>query len=51
MTGALSAILSGTILGFGVLTALLARERYGVTQAVWASQLSTMMWLQYYPVA
>jgi crotonobetainyl-CoA:carnitine CoA-transferase CaiB-like acyl-CoA transferase len=51
LTGALSDILSGTMLGFGVLTALLARERHGVTQAVSASQLSTMMWLQYYNVA
>ncbi len=50
-TGALSDILSGTMLGFGVMAALLARERTGVTQSVWASQLSTMMWLQYYNLA
>jgi crotonobetainyl-CoA:carnitine CoA-transferase CaiB-like acyl-CoA transferase len=50
-TGALSDILSGTMLGFGVMAALLARERTGVSQSVWASQLSTMMWLQYYNVA
>ena len=50
-TGALSDILSGTMLGFGVLAALLARERLGVAQAVWSSQLSAMMWLQYYNVA
>ena len=50
-TGALSDILSGTMLGFGVIAALLARERTGVSQSVWASQLSTMMWLQYYNVA
>jgi len=50
-TGALSDILSGTMLGFGVLAALLARERHGITQAVWGSQLSTMMWLQYYNLA
>lgn len=50
-TGALSDILSGTMLGFGVLAALLARERLGVTQAVWSSQLSAMMWLQYYNLA
>jgi crotonobetainyl-CoA:carnitine CoA-transferase CaiB-like acyl-CoA transferase len=49
--GALSDILSGTMLGFGVLAALLARERSGVAQAVWSSQLSAMMWLQYYNVA
>ena len=30
LTGALSDILSGTMLGFGVLTALLARERHGI---------------------
>ena len=50
-TGALSDILSGTMLGFGVMAALLARERTGVTQSVYASQLSTMMWLQYYNLA
>lgn len=50
-TGALSDILSGTMLGFGVIAALLARERTGVTQSVYASQLSTMMWLQYYNLA
>lgn len=49
--GALSDILSGTMLGFGVLAALLARERSGVAQAVWSSQLSAMMWLQYYNIA
>jgi crotonobetainyl-CoA:carnitine CoA-transferase CaiB-like acyl-CoA transferase len=49
--GALSDILSGTMLGFGVLAALLARERTGVAQAVWSSQLSAMMWLQYYNIA
>ena len=49
--GALSDILSGTMLGFGVLAALLGRERSGISQAVWSSQLSAMMWLQYYNVA
>jgi len=49
--GALSDILSGTMLAFGVLAALLGRERSGVAQAVWSSQLSAMMWLQYYNVA
>lgn len=49
--GALSDILSGTMLGFGVLAALLGRERVGMSQAVWSSQLSAMMWLQYYNVA
>ena len=49
--GALSDVLSGTMLAFGVLAALLSRERSGVTQAVWSSQLSAMMWLQYYNVA
>jgi len=51
LTGALSDILSGTMLGFGVLAALLARERHGIAQTVWASQLATMMWLQYYNLA
>jgi CoA:oxalate CoA-transferase len=50
-TGALSDVLSGTMLAFGVVAALLSRERSGVTQAVWSSQLSAMMWLQYYGVA
>jgi len=50
-TGALSDVLSGTMLAFGVLAALIGRERSGVTQSVWSSQLSAMMWLQYYNVA
>ena len=39
------------MLGLGVLTALLARDRHGVTQSVWTSQLNPMMWLQYYNAA
>ena len=49
--GGLTDILSGTMLGFGVLAALLARERTGISQTVWASQVSAMMWLQYYNIA
>ena len=49
--GGLTDILSGTMLSFGVLAALLARDRTGVSQTVWSSQVSAMMWLQYYNIA
>ena len=44
--GGLSDVLSGTMLAFGVVTALLGRERQGTTPTVDASQLSAMLWLQ-----
>ena len=34
------------MLAYGVLAALLARERFGVGQEVDASHLGSMMWLQ-----
>jgi len=43
--GALSDVLSATMLAFGVVTALLGRERTGeAPEIVYASQMSTMMW-------
>lgn len=49
--GAMSDILSGTMLAFGIVTALLAKERTGkVPQTVYASQVSTMMWMALYHV-
>lgn len=50
-TGAISDTLAGTLLAFGILAALIARERVGITQAVYTSQLNAMMWLQYWNVA
>lgn len=43
---AISDILSGTMLAFGVVTGLLARERLGHGLAVNTSQLQTLMWTQ-----
>ncbi|MGH8595744.1 MAG: CaiB/BaiF CoA transferase family protein [Gammaproteobacteria bacterium] len=50
-TGALSDVLSGTMTAFGVMAALLAKERHGTISGVACSQLSTMMWLQCYAIA
>lgn len=48
--GLISDVQSATCLTFGIVTALLVRERMGTAQTVIASQLSAMMWLQYYRV-
>lgn len=50
-TGALSDVLSGTMTAFGVVMALLARERLGCIPEVACSQMSTMMWVQSYAIA
>lgn len=44
--GAISDILSGTMLAFGIITALLGRERLGVSAGVSASQLGSLLWVQ-----
>ncbi len=44
--GALSDVLSGTMMAFGVLAALRERDRTGEGQAVSTSQLQTLMWMQ-----
>ena len=49
--GTLSDVLSGTMLAFAVVTAFLNRERWGHTLGAVCSQLSAMMWLQYYCIA
>jgi crotonobetainyl-CoA:carnitine CoA-transferase CaiB-like acyl-CoA transferase len=49
--GTLSDVLSGTMLAFAVVTALLNRERWGRAAGAACSQLSAMMWLQYYSIA
>ncbi len=49
--GTLSDVLSGTMLAFAVVTALLDRERWGRAAGAACSQLSAMMWLQYYSIA
>jgi len=49
--GTLSDVLSATMLAFAVVTALLNRERWGTALGVMCSQLSAMMWLQYYSIA
>lgn len=49
--GTLSDVLSGTMLAFAVLAAILEQRRTGRARAVTCSQLSAMMWLQYYSIA
>jgi formyl-CoA transferase len=49
--GTLSDVLSGTMLAFAVVTALLNRERWGTAPGAACSQLSAMMWFQYYSIA
>lgn len=49
--GTLSDVLSATMLAFAVVTALLNRERWGIAFGATCSQLSAMMWLQYYSIA
>jgi crotonobetainyl-CoA:carnitine CoA-transferase CaiB-like acyl-CoA transferase len=49
--GTLSDVLSATMLAFAIVTALLNRERWGTALGVMCSQLSAMMWLQYYSIA
>jgi crotonobetainyl-CoA:carnitine CoA-transferase CaiB-like acyl-CoA transferase len=49
--GTLSDVLSGTMLAFSVVTAFLNRERWGRALGTVCSQLSAMMWLQYYCIA
>ncbi len=44
--GAMSDVLSGTMMAFGVLAALRERDRTGEGQAVSTSQLQTLMWMQ-----
>ncbi len=44
--GAIADQMGGTVLAMGVMTALLARERFGVGQEVDASLLGAMSWLQ-----
>jgi CoA:oxalate CoA-transferase len=49
--GAIADQMAGTMLAFGVMTALLARERFGVGQEVDVSLLGAMSWLQGLSVA
>lgn len=49
--GAFSDVLSGTMLCFGILMALVKREKTGVVEGVYASQLGAMMWLQFFNIA
>jgi crotonobetainyl-CoA:carnitine CoA-transferase CaiB-like acyl-CoA transferase len=44
--GAIADQMAGTMLAFGLITALLARERFGIGQEVDASLLGAMTWLQ-----
>ena len=44
--GAIADQMAGTMLAFGIITALLARERFGIGQEVDASLLGAMTWLQ-----
>lgn len=49
--GAMSDVLTATMLAFGTVTALLNRERNGTTLKVTGSQLQSMMWMQYFNLA
>jgi crotonobetainyl-CoA:carnitine CoA-transferase CaiB-like acyl-CoA transferase len=49
--GAIADQMAGTMLAFGVMTALLVRERFGVGQEVDVSLLGAMSWLQGLSVA
>ena len=49
--GAIADQIAGTMLAFGVMTALLVRERFGVGQEVDVSLLGAMSWLQGLSVA
>jgi crotonobetainyl-CoA:carnitine CoA-transferase CaiB-like acyl-CoA transferase len=44
--GAIADQMAGTMLAFGIITALLARERHGIGQEVDVSLLGAMTWLQ-----
>ena len=44
--GAIADQMAGTMLAFGIITALLARERFGIGQEVDVSLLGAMTWLQ-----
>ncbi len=46
--GAMSDVLTATMLAFAIVTALLNRDRHGVSVKVTASQLQSMMWVQYF---
>lgn len=48
--GGLGDVLAATMLAFGVVTALLAKERQGIARSVTASQLGSLMWLALFPV-
>jgi len=51
VTGAISDVLAGTMLAFGILASLISKQRLGITQAVYTSQLNAMLWLQYWNLA
>ncbi|MFN0094188.1 MAG: CaiB/BaiF CoA transferase family protein [Dehalococcoidia bacterium] len=44
--GAMSDVLSGTMLAFGILAALRERDRTGTGQYIGTSQVQTLMWMQ-----
>ena len=49
--GAMSDVLTATMLAFGTVTALFNRDRHGASLKVTGSQLQSMMWLQYFNLA
>lgn len=51
MVGGLLDQLSATMLAYGLVTAVLERQQTGVGQLVVSSQLNSMIWMQYLPVA
>lgn len=46
IAGGIADQMGGVMMAYGVLAALMARERHGIGQAVDASHLGSMMWLQ-----
>ena len=46
-TGSIADQMGAVMVAYGVMVALLARERFGIGQKVDVSQLSSMMWLQH----
>jgi CoA:oxalate CoA-transferase len=49
--GSIADCMTGTVLAYGILAAIIARERTGKGQKVDASLLGSMMWLQYLSVS
>jgi crotonobetainyl-CoA:carnitine CoA-transferase CaiB-like acyl-CoA transferase len=49
--GGITDVMAATSLAFGIVAALYARNKFGISQSVSASLLGSMTWLQYFGVA